>query len=86
MKQFLTSLGEFEVVYAWGVLHHTGQMWTAIDLVSQRVKSGGLLCLRDLQRPAIHLAAWRAVKRIYQRLPRVYATALCGRHWRAPSF
>ena len=69
-EEFLTSLGEFEVVYAWGVLHHTGQMWTAIDLVSQRVKSGGLLCLAIYNDQQYISRAWRGVKRIYQRLPR----------------
>src|SRR5687767_6535584 len=28
-RTFLERLGTFDVVYSWGVLHHTGQMWDA---------------------------------------------------------
>src|SRR5918999_2633794 len=39
---YMESLGTFDVVYSWGVLHHTGRMWDAIDLAAQRVADGGL--------------------------------------------
>ncbi len=29
-EQFLKSLGQFDFIYSWGVLHHTGHMWDAI--------------------------------------------------------
>src|ERR1044072_5239228 len=31
---YLASLGSFDVVYAWGVLHHTGAMWRALDNIT----------------------------------------------------
>jgi 2-polyprenyl-3-methyl-5-hydroxy-6-metoxy-1,4-benzoquinol methylase len=40
---FLDSLGDFDVVYSWGVLHHTGAMWSALNNVIRLVKPGGLL-------------------------------------------
>jgi 2-polyprenyl-6-hydroxyphenyl methylase/3-demethylubiquinone-9 3-methyltransferase len=55
-------------------------MWRAIDLVRQRVKPGGLLCLAIYNDQQYISRAWRGVKQIYQRLPRVlrpaYAAAI----------
>jgi len=27
---YINSLGQYDVVYSWGVLHHTGEMWQAL--------------------------------------------------------
>ena len=66
--RYLRSLGQFDVVYSWGVLHHTGAMWTAIDNVVGNVNSGGHLYLM-LYRDAHLAATWRAVKPTYARSP-----------------
>lgn len=44
-KAFMASLGHFDVVYSWGVLHHTGDMARALEHVSHLVKPSGLLFL-----------------------------------------
>lgn len=41
----INELGGFDIVYAWGSLHHTGNMWGAIENVSRLVKPGGLYIL-----------------------------------------
>jgi 2-polyprenyl-3-methyl-5-hydroxy-6-metoxy-1,4-benzoquinol methylase len=41
--EFASSLGRFDVVYAWGVLHHTGDLWSAIDATTRTVAPSGLL-------------------------------------------
>ncbi len=69
-QAFLASLGEFEVVYCWGVAHHTGRMWAAIENLAPRVKPGGSLALAIYNDQRYISRAWRGVKRIYQRLPR----------------
>ncbi len=39
--EFLAGLGQFDVVYSWGVLHHTGRMWEAVRNAATLVKPGG---------------------------------------------
>lgn len=42
---YMKSLGEFEVVYSWGVLHHTGDMWEALERVGWMTTRGGRLLI-----------------------------------------
>ncbi len=68
-RVLLESLGRFDVVYSWGVLHHTGQMWQALNNVAPLVADGGRLFIaiyNDQGRPS---RAWLMVKRVYNTLP-----------------
>ncbi len=65
--QYLASLGTFDIVYSWGVLHHTGQVWTALDNVSQRVKPGGRLFIAIYNDQGGISRYWTGVKRLYNR-------------------
>ena len=38
---FMKSLGQYDIVYSWGVLHHTGAMWDAINNAAALVKPNG---------------------------------------------
>jgi 2-polyprenyl-6-hydroxyphenyl methylase/3-demethylubiquinone-9 3-methyltransferase len=65
----LERLGTFDVVYSWGVLHHTGELWRALDLVARRVASGGTLWLAIYNDQGTITGMWRRVKQIYVKLP-----------------
>jgi len=69
-ERYLQSLGAFDVVYAWGVLHHTGAMWRALENALGRVAEGGRLMVAIYNDQGGASRRWAAVKRAYNRLPR----------------
>jgi 2-polyprenyl-6-hydroxyphenyl methylase/3-demethylubiquinone-9 3-methyltransferase len=64
---YVADLGRFDVVYSWGVLHHTGQMWKAIDNACGAVDQGGMLWLALYNDRDWRSYYWRRIKRIYSR-------------------
>lgn len=68
-EAYLAGLGEFDIVYSWGVLHHTGAMWRAIDNVSALTKPGGVLFIAIYNNMGGRSRAWKAIKRVYCALP-----------------
>lgn len=41
-EEYVATLGKWNFVYSWGVLHHTGDVWRAIENASKTVAEGGL--------------------------------------------
>jgi 2-polyprenyl-6-hydroxyphenyl methylase/3-demethylubiquinone-9 3-methyltransferase len=68
-RLYLESLGQFDVVYSWGVLHHTGAMWRALENASIPVAHGGAFFIAIYNDQGGASRRWLAVKRAYQRLP-----------------
>lgn len=69
---FMASLEAADVVYSWGVLHHTGEMWTAVDAAAAKVKPGGLLALSIYNKVDRRFAGsnlWLVIKRTYVHSP-----------------
>ena len=69
-REYLARLGRFDIVYSWGVLHHTGDMWTALANVVPLVKEGGTLFISIYNDQGAASRRWEAIKRLYNRLPR----------------
>jgi 2-polyprenyl-6-hydroxyphenyl methylase/3-demethylubiquinone-9 3-methyltransferase len=68
-REYLRSLGAFDVVYSWGVLHHTGDLWTALDNVAPLVKEGGVLFISLYNDQGTASRRWKKTKKLYNQLP-----------------
>lgn len=62
---FMRALGRFDLVYAWGVLHHTGRMWQAVEHAAACVAPGGRLLLALYNDQGWRSRAWWWIKRTY---------------------
>lgn len=87
--KLLEEVDSADVVYSWGVLHHTGDMWPAIRNAAALVAPGGLFCIAIYNRVTGRLldsARWRKIKQVYNRSPRpiqrILESVYLG-HWAA---
>jgi len=67
---YMKSLEKWDVVYSWGVLHHTGEMWLALANACDRVKPGGRLFVSIYNDQGRLSRRWNRVKLVYNILPR----------------
>ncbi|MBG0776942.1 MAG: class I SAM-dependent methyltransferase [Desulfovibrionaceae bacterium] len=58
----------YDIVYSWGVLHHTGAMWTAVENALALAKPGGRFCIA-LYLKTPFCGFWRHEKRLYSAHP-----------------
>jgi 2-polyprenyl-6-hydroxyphenyl methylase/3-demethylubiquinone-9 3-methyltransferase len=63
-----SGAGTYDIVHAWGVLHHTGDMKRAMGVAASLVRPGGNLVISIYAR---HWSsrAWRGIKYLYNRAP-----------------
>lgn len=64
-KNYINSLGKFDIVYSWGVLHHTGKMWSAIENAASLVKRKGTLFIAIYNDQGRKSSFWKKVKALY---------------------
>jgi SAM-dependent methyltransferase len=63
--EYISTLGTFDIVYSWGVLHHTGDMWKACDNTGKLVKPGGLFYIALYNVQGYASKVWRGIKFFY---------------------
>ena len=68
-KEYLSRVGQFDVVYSWGVLHHTGRMWEALGNVAPLVKQEGQLFIAIYNDQGRASRIWLTIKKAYNLLP-----------------
>jgi len=69
---FLGGLPPADVVYSWGVLHHTGDMWKAITNAGRLVRPGGQFAISIYNRVTRfpdRSTMWWKIKHFYVRAP-----------------
>ncbi|HLO30829.1 MAG TPA: class I SAM-dependent methyltransferase [Anaerolineales bacterium] len=60
--EFIDRLGEFDISYAWGVLHHTGALWQALSNAQRPVRLGGLLFVAIYNDQGLISRIWKIIK------------------------
>ncbi len=64
-RDYLESLGKFDIVYSWGVLMMTGDMWRALENVPLPVADGGRLFIAIYNDQGAISKLWLRIKRLY---------------------
>jgi 2-polyprenyl-6-hydroxyphenyl methylase/3-demethylubiquinone-9 3-methyltransferase len=75
---YVRRLGTFDVVYSWGVLHHTGQMWTALEHAALPVRPGGMLSIAIYNQQIYWTRFYTWLKRTYVRSPKAGRAVIAG--------
>jgi SAM-dependent methyltransferase len=68
-RSYLQRLTRFDVVDAWGVLHHTGELYSALENIAERVATGARMWPATCNDQGCASRAWTLAKRLYNQLP-----------------
>lgn len=69
-KDYLTKLDKYDIVYSWGVLHHTGNMYQALKNAERLVAEHGVLFIAIYNDQGRASKMWKKVKITYNRCPK----------------
>lgn len=79
--EYLAKLGQFNTVYSWGVIHHTGAMWHVANALPKLVKPGGRLVVAIYNDQGAQSAVWKIVKKLYVKSPSPLQFAMAGSYF-----
>jgi 2-polyprenyl-6-hydroxyphenyl methylase/3-demethylubiquinone-9 3-methyltransferase len=68
LTDFIDAPQLYDIVYSWGVLHHTGAMWAALEQAAKLVRPGGWFAVALYNKTPL-CGFWRIEKRIFSKLP-----------------
>jgi len=63
--EYIKSLGHFDIVYSWGVLHHTGAMWQAMKNVTSLANESSKLFIAIYNDQGGASRRWKKIKELY---------------------
>jgi len=67
--KYIDELGQYDIVYSWGVLHHTGNMYKALDNAAKCVSEKGMLVVA-IYNTQMQTPIWRSIKKFYVKSPK----------------
>lgn len=66
-KKFLKTFGKVDILYSWGVLHHTGHMYTAFENIADMVADNGYLFIAIYNDQGNASYRWKFIKEKYNK-------------------
>ena len=69
-KEYLAKYDKYDIVYSWGVLHHTGNMYLGLENASEKVKDHGTLFIAIYNDQGRESRTWTKIKKAYVNWPK----------------
>jgi SAM-dependent methyltransferase len=64
-REYMRKLGVYDIVFSWGVLHHTGNLVEAMENAIQCVGPGGVFVIALYNDEGVKSSFWKIIKRLY---------------------